>query len=130
MSIQSVTTPALPISPMAAATSAVANASLLAHGSSAGKASMIEAVSPNPVPPTDATTQREKLETAVKAVKEFIQPMTGSLEFTLDEESGETVIKITDPSTKELIRQIPSKEMLEIAQALDRLQGLLVKQMA
>ena len=32
--------------------------------------------------------------------------------------------------TNEVIRQIPSEEMLEIAKALDRLQGLLVKQKA
>ena len=130
MSIQSITTQAPVISPTAAATTAAGNAALPLRSGSADKASVIEAVSPNPVQPTDATAKREQVETAVKAVKDFIQPMTGSLEFTLDEESGETVIKITDPSTKELIRQIPSKEMLEIAQALDRLQGLLVKQKA
>ena len=130
MSIQSVTIQPPVISPTTAATTAAGNAALPLRGSSAEKPSVIEAVSANPVQPTNATDKREQLESAVKAVKDFIQPMTGSLEFTLDEESGETVIKITDPSTKELIRQIPSKEMLEIAQALDRLQGLLVKQMA
>ena len=128
MSIQSVTIQPPVISPTTAATTAAGIAALPLRGSSAEKTSVIEAVSANPVQPSNATTKREQLETAVKAVKDFIQPMTGSLEFTLDEESGETVIKITDPSTKELIRQIPSKEMLEIAQALDRLQGLLVKQ--
>ena len=130
MSIQSVTIQPPVISPTTAATTAAGNTALPLRGSSAEKTSVIEAVTANPVQPTNATDKREQLETAVKAVKDFIQPMTGSLEFTLDEESGETVIKITDPSTKELIRQIPSKEMLEIAQALDRLQGLLVKQKA
>jgi len=74
--------------------------------------------------------KKQQVEAAVKAVKEFIQPMAGNLEFQMDEETGETVIKIVDSSSGELIRQIPSKEMLEIAKALDRLQGILVKQKA
>jgi len=79
---------------------------------------------------TSKTEQKQQVEAAVKAVKEFIQPMASNLEFNTDEETGQTVIKITDSSSGELIRQIPSEEMLEIAKALDRLQGLLVKQKA
>ena len=48
----------------------------------------------------------------------------------MDDSTGKTVIKVVDSSTHELIRQIPSEEMLEIARALDRLQGLLVHQKA
>jgi len=89
------------------------------------------------VPPTSVAgsrpataEQRQEVEAAVKAVKEFIQPMASNLAFEMDDDSGRTVIKITEASSGELIRQIPSEEMLEIAKALDRLQGLLVKQKA
>lgn len=44
------------------------------------------------------------------------------LQFTVDEETGESIIKVTDKATKEVIRQIPSEEMLQIAKALDRFQ--------
>jgi flagellar protein FlaG len=37
---------------------------------------------------------------------------------------------VIDPSNNELIRQIPSEEMLAISRALDRMQGLLVKSQA
>lgn len=77
-----------------------------------------------------AAPSRDALESAAKAVQDFVKPMSGNLEFTLDEDTGRTVIKVIDSSTKELIRQIPSEEMLEIAKALDRLQGLLVRQKA
>lgn len=80
--------------------------------------------------PVKATEQKQQVEAAVKAVKEFIQPMAGNLEFQMDEETDQLVIKIVDSSSGELIRQIPSEEMLEIAKALDRLQGLLVRQKA
>ena len=56
--------------------------------------------------------------------------MASNLAFEIDDDTGRTIIKITEASTGELIRQIPSEEMLEIAKALDRLQGLLVKQKA
>lgn len=80
--------------------------------------------------PSNATEKNQQVEAAVKAVKDFIQPMAGNLEFIMDEETGDTIIKIVDSASGELIRQIPSKEMLEIAKALDRLQGLLVRQKA
>ncbi len=79
---------------------------------------------------TSPAEKQELVEAAVKAVKDFIQPMAGNLEFQVDDETGETIIKIVDSSSGELIRQIPSEEMLEIAKALDRLQGILVKQKA
>ncbi len=81
-----------------------------------------------PVSAANATEQKQQVEAAVKAVKEFIQPMAGNLEFQMDEETDKLVIKIVDSSSGELIRQIPSEEMLEIAKALDRLQGILVRQ--
>ena len=81
-------------------------------------------------PPLPPEHKKAALESAVKAVQDFVKPMSGNLEFSLDDETGQTVIKVIDSSTKELIRQIPSEEMLEIARALDRLQGLLVRQKA
>jgi len=40
------------------------------------------------------------------------------------------VVKVVDLETKEVIRQIPSPEVLEIAKAVDQLQGLLIRQKA
>lgn len=79
---------------------------------------------------TAGAEQKQQVEAAVEAVKEFIRPMASNLAFEMDDDSGRTVIRITEASSGELIRQIPSEEMLDIAKALDRLQGLLVKQKA
>ncbi|WP_298310834.1 flagellar protein FlaG [Propionivibrio sp.] len=89
-----------------------------------------EAVSSRPVPASTPAEQQQQLETAVRSVQQFVRPMSGSLEFSMDDSTGKTVIKVVDSSTNELIRQIPSEEMLEIARALDRLQGLLIRQKA
>lgn len=73
---------------------------------------------------------RQQLETAVKAVNEFIKPLNNSLQFNIDEDTGKTVVKVIDTATKELIRQFPSEEMLSIAKAIDKMQGLLIQQKA
>jgi flagellar protein FlaG len=40
------------------------------------------------------------------------------------------VVKIIDRNTKEVIRQMPSDEMIAIARTLDSIKGLFVKQSA
>lgn len=72
----------------------------------------------------------EQVASAVKAVKDFVGAVNNSLEFSVDGDTGTTVIKVVDKSTNELIRQIPSEEMMAIAKALDSIKGLLVKQKA
>lgn len=73
---------------------------------------------------------RDQLNWAVKATRDFVGIVNSSLEFTVDEETGTSIVKIVDKETKELIRQIPSEEMLSIAKALDTIKGLLVRQKA
>ena len=84
-------------------------------------------------PPT--TTQssqgsREQLNEAVKATNDFVSLVNSAVEFTTDDDTQITVVKVIDKNTKEVIRQIPSEEMLAIAKALDTVQGLLVRQQA
>lgn len=76
------------------------------------------------------SASRAEVEKAVEAVQKFTQPIASNLQFTIDEDTGIRVIKVIDTSTKEVIRQMPSEEMLQIAQALDRLQGLLIQSKA
>jgi flagellar protein FlaG len=40
------------------------------------------------------------------------------------------VVKVIDQQTKEVIRQVPTQEVLEISKAIDRAQGLLIRQQA
>ena len=76
------------------------------------------------------SVSREKLNSAVEATKSFVGTVNSSLEFSIDEDTDKTVVKIVDKETKELIRQIPSEEMLSIAKALDTIKGLLFRQKA
>lgn len=76
------------------------------------------------------TVSREAVDRALKDIKEFVSVVAQNLQFTVDKETGKTIIKVTDASTKEVIRQIPSEEILAIAKALDRFRGLLIEQKA
>jgi len=73
---------------------------------------------------------RQQVEEAAKTVNEFLKPINNSINFSLDEDTGITVVKVIDVATKEVIRQIPSEEMLVIAKAIDQMKGLLVQQKA
>jgi flagellar protein FlaG len=70
------------------------------------------------------------VEQAMEEVRNAIAPMAQDLLFSIEEDTGKTIIKVVDSSTDEVIRQIPSEEIITIAKALDNLQGLLLKQKA
>jgi len=70
------------------------------------------------------------LNQAVKQIQDMIKQTANSLQFSIDEDIGVTVVKVIDTESKKVIRQIPSEEVIDIAKALDKLQGLLVKQQA
>ena len=67
---------------------------------------------------------------AVAAANEAMKSIKSELDFSVDDDTGRTIVRVIDKQTGTLIRQMPSREMLEIAKALDRLQGLLVSQSA
>ncbi|MGI4841988.1 MAG: flagellar protein FlaG [Janthinobacterium lividum] len=67
---------------------------------------------------------------AVDSINQAMKSLSNRIEFSIDDDSKRQVVKVIDPDTKEVIRQMPSEEALAIAKALDRLQGLLIKQQA
>lgn len=81
-------------------------------------------------PAKDTQASRQQLDEAVKAVNEFVKTVNNSLQFSVDGDTGKTVVKVIDSATKEVIKQFPSEEMLAIAKALDGIKGLLVHQKA
>lgn len=70
----------------------------------------------------------DELQKALEDVAKAVAPMAQSLQFSLDKDSGKTVVKVMDTETNEVIRQIPTEEVLAISQAVDKFKGLLLKQ--
>nr|WP_240990330.1 flagellar protein FlaG [Cupriavidus taiwanensis] len=52
------------------------------------------------------------------------------LRFEIDEATHRVITKVIDKETGDLIRQMPTEEVLRIARAIDKLQGLFVNQAA
>lgn len=63
---------------------------------------------------------------AVQDLNTYAQSLQRDLYFSIDEESGETVVKVMDHESGEVIRQIPTEEVLAIAHSLKSAQGLLL----
>jgi flagellar protein FlaG len=81
-----------------------------------------------PVAPASAagpTVDLAAVKSAVATVKEALKPVGGGLEFNVDQTNGKTIVRVVDLDTQQIIRQIPSEEMVELSRVLERLEGLL-----
>lgn len=102
----------------------------------ANLASASNAAKPAPVQ-TNAAVERantapsiDQVKQAVQDINKSFQALSRGLEFTIDEDSNRTIVKVVDQQTKEVIRQLPSQETLEIAKALDQVIGKLIREKA
>lgn len=77
-----------------------------------------------------AKPSRQQVDQAMEKMRGALPSVARNLQFSVDEETGRSVVKIVDSSTDEVIRQMPSEELLMIAKALDKFTGLLLKQKA
>ena len=84
----------------------------------------------NAVQQPDAAVAESQVGQALQSINKALQKLSSNLEFTVDADSNRTIVKVMDTQTQEIIRQMPSVEAIEISKALDKLQGLLVKQKA
>lgn len=78
----------------------------------------------------DAQSELREVKQAVSDINKAMQFMSRELEFSVDTDSERTVVKVIDQQTREVIRQMPTKEALEIGKALEKVQGLLIRQTA
>lgn len=70
------------------------------------------------------------LEQALNTLSEHVQNLNRTLQFSVDRDSGRTIIKVIDSETNEVIRQIPQEEMLVIANRLQAASGVLLVEQA
>lgn len=92
--------------------------------STASKAPVANAQSA-PAQPTPAQL-RDAVDTLNKAMKQI----NSALEFSIDGDTKATVVRVVDSSTGVTIKQFPSEEALAITRAIDKMQGMLLRQKA
>jgi flagellar protein FlaG len=64
----------------------------------------------------------EQVGFAVSKLSEFVQISNRQLNFSVDEGSNKLVVKVTDVESGEVIRQIPSEEVLKLSERLQEMQ--------
>ena len=67
---------------------------------------------------------------ALAEINQTLRVASIGVQFEFDKEADTMIVKVVDVDSGELIRQMPSEEVVRIFRALGRLQGLLVHQTA
>ena len=65
--------------------------------------------------PQQQPANQVQLQKAVDQINQYVQTVQRDLSFSMDGETGHTVIKVMDSGSGELIRQIPAEEVLALA---------------
>ena len=111
-------------------TRAVAGSAALEAGASskAGKQTeTVQAVTPQTREAVQEPAQvdRDQLQAAVSDIQDFVQSVRRDINFALDEDSGRMIINVTEASSGDVIRQIPSEEALRLAENLTEIRSVL-----
>ncbi|MFN4238159.1 MAG: flagellar protein FlaG [Vogesella sp.] len=64
---------------------------------------------------------------AIKKLNETVKLYKGDLQFTVDDDTQMQIVKVVDKSSKEVIRQIPSPEVIRIAKAIEDFRSILLQ---
>jgi flagellar protein FlaG len=83
------------------------------------------------VAPVKATATESQIKQITEELQRRVAALAPELQFSVDQSSGETIVKFTDPTTNEVIQQFPSEALIQIGKALDQFQkGLLLNRKA
>lgn len=123
MSIQSVTANAQPLPPVQPGGKATGQPEL--RSGEAGS-NPVQAEATLRSRPADKAEAEKEVREAVDNIQKFVAQTTRDITFSIDEDAG-FMVKVIDRNSQDVIRQIPSEEVVAIARALDKLQGLFVR---
>jgi flagellar protein FlaG len=79
-----------------------------------------------PATPPQPAAGAAEVDAAIEAANHSMRSVATNLKFEKDTTTGKTVVRVIDSETQQILRQMPSEEMLAMSKALDRLQGLMV----
>ncbi len=83
-----------------------------------------------PAEPRESTelppAEMAELEQAVENLNQALQNIRRELRFSVDDDTGRTVVKVINAETDEVVRQIPSEQLLDAVRHLNQQAGLLL----
>ena len=97
-------------------------------------AKAVSKVASVPLPKTNVRESsqevRDAAEAAMKDIQHFISSQARSVRISKDETSGHMIVQLVDPDTGEVIRTLPSEELLRLARSFEMLGNKMVHQTA
>ncbi len=99
------------------------------------KQSSVDSLSETEQSPVTKQVQQEEqqesqvgeLQEKVAQLNQHMQSLNRNLQFSVDEVSGDTVVTVVDAETEEVVRQIPSQEVLDARNAVEQYRGILLE---
>lgn len=70
----------------------------------------------------------KQVQDVIQALNDFLSPTYTALKFTMHEKLGEYYVQIIDEETKEVIREVPPKKMLDLYAAMAERIGLIINE--
>lgn len=70
------------------------------------------------------------LDRAVERMEAFVQEMGRDLNFKVDRETGDVIVTVKVSGSEEIVRQIPSEEMVALSKRMAEIQGMLFNDQA
>ncbi len=80
----------------------------------------------------DAEQRQEgqSLDSVVSDLNSMVRELHRELRFSVDQDSGDTVVKVVDRETDEVVRQIPSEELMRLRRRLEEAAGVIFQDSA
>jgi len=75
---------------------------------------------------TDMAVNQKELEKTIVNINKMIESMDTSLQFYIHKDSGRIAVKVINNKSKEVILEIPSEEILNLAAKLNDTTGLII----
>lgn len=77
---------------------------------------------------TDMTeANREQVLAAVTEMQDYMDAAGRNIQFQLDDDSGRMIVRVTEASSGDVIRQMPSEEALRLAENLAEIRSVLFR---
>lgn len=67
----------------------------------------------------------EVIVSAAERIREHVQSLQRDLNFSVDDSTGQVVVRVMDGDSGKVVRQIPSEDILRLAERLDEMRSLL-----
>lgn len=98
----------------------------------AAKTAAAGATAPTVAAPAAAPTKADhaELSNAVADLNKVAQAASQGVRFSVDEDTGRTVVKVVDTQTDKVLRQIPTVEALKLWRSIEQMQGVMLRDTA